>query len=401
MWLLMRFLTGCACAGLLLAQRPPVEDAWDLLAKGERAQAVRVLRQIIQKNPRDAEARLMLGSILAEDGQRSESITHLEAAVRLLPRSAEAHNALGEALKGFGDTKAARAAFEKAVGFDPKFAPAQENLGLALLEAGESPAAAEHLDRAIQLLGRKPEAAYPKYLRAKIYTDQNETEKAARELKDAVTLRPDFAEAWSDLGQARKTLLDDAGALAAFERSVELDPENAVAQYRLGSEYLNQGKTRQAVRHLQASYRLNPGNQATLYRLQLALREDGQVEQAARIREELRRVLHGIDKESQDAFNALKLNNQGADLEKAGNLPAALEKYRAALKLDPTHVGIRVNFAVALLRMGEWKEGLAELREALRRDPANAKLKAALEDALTQAPVEFGGKGKPAAVPKL
>jgi len=68
-------------------------------------------------------------------------------------------------------------------------------------------------------LGNTPDAAHPRYLRAKIHTAQNEVEKAAAELKAAVALRPDFAEAWSDLGEARKTLLDDDGAFAAFERS--------------------------------------------------------------------------------------------------------------------------------------------------------------------------------------
>jgi hypothetical protein len=49
---------------------------------------------------------------------------------------------------------------------------------------------------------------------------------------------------------------------------------------------------------------------------------------------------------------------------------------------------------VALLKTGDWKQGLELMREAVKRDPNNATLKAALDDALTQAPVEFGGKGK-------
>ena len=105
-------------------------------------------------------------------------------------------------------------------------------------------------------------------------------------------------------------------------------------------------------------------------------------------------MLREIDTESQNAFTALRLNNEGAALEKAGNLRAALEKYRQAVALDPTHPGFHLNFGVALLKLGQWKEGLAELREAARRDPGNALIKTALQDALEQAPVEFGGKGQ-------
>jgi superkiller protein 3 len=389
-----RLLISLALAGVLLAQRAPIDSAWDLLAKGDRKQAARVLQQIITSNPLDGEARLMLGSILTEDGHVAEAIPLLREAVRLMPGSPTAQNGLGEALNAAGDAQAARSAFEKAAALDPKFAQAHVNLGLVLVQAGESAAAAEHLDRAIAIFGDTPDAAYPHYLRAKIYTEQDKPEQAAAALKKAVSLQPDFAEAWSDLGQASKALLDDAGAFAAFRRSVELSPANAVSQYRLGAEYLRQGKPHEAVQHLQESFRLNPRNQSTLYSLQLALRQDGQPKEAARIKEKLSELLRNIDKESQDAFTALGWNNEGAVLEKAGDLQGAMKKYRAALALDPEHVGIRMNVGVAALRLGLWEEGLAELREALRRNPGNTQVKAALDDALEQAPVQFGGKGK-------
>ena len=385
---MLRFLGCLMVAGFLLAQRAPVDEAWDLLANGQRGQAVLVLRRIVSANPRDAEARLMLGSILAEEGNRSESLEQLEEAVRLRPRSAQAHHALGEALRRFGEAPAAREAFEKAVVLDPRFAQAQADLGLALLEAGEPSAAAEHLDQAILIFGRDPDSAYARYLRAKIHAECGEVDQATAQLTAAVSLQPDFAEAWSDLGQAKKTRLDDAGALAAFEQSVKADPANAVSQYRLGSEYLRQKKVSLAVLHLRGAYRLDPRNQSTLYSLQLALRQDGQLEQAARIKEELTALLREIDRESQSAFVALRLNNEGAVREKAGDLPGALEKYRGALALDPEHVGIRLNFAAALIRLGRWKEGLSELREALRRDPGNTQIQTALENALKQAPPE-------------
>lgn len=387
-----RFLPLLTCA-VLLAQRTPLDSAWDLLANGNRKEAARVARQIIAANPRDGEARLFLGSILAEDGSMPEAIAQLKEAVRLMPRSALAYNALGEAQKSAGDRRAARGDFERAVELDPAFAQAHANLALVLLEAAENAAAAGHLDIAIKIFGASADAAYPHYLRAKIYTEQNEIEKAAAGLQRAVALRPDFAEAWSDLGQARKTLLDDDGAFAAFQRSVELDAADAISQYRLGAEYLRRGDAGEAVRHLRESYRLNPRNQSTLHSLQLALRQDGKSEEAARVKEELAVLLRQIDQESQAAFGALQLNNEGAALEKSGNLRGALEKYRQAVALDPEHAGFHMNFGVALLRLGQWKEGLAELRDAARRDPDSALIKTALQDALEQAPVEFGGKG--------
>ncbi|MGH9448645.1 MAG: tetratricopeptide repeat protein [Terriglobia bacterium] len=45
-----------------------------------------------------------------------------------------------------------------------------------------------------------------------------------------------------------------------------------------------------------------------------------------------------------------------------------------------------MNLAAALLRLGQWNEGVAELREALRLDPNNLTVKKALEEALAHPP---------------
>jgi protein O-GlcNAc transferase len=304
----------------------------------------------------------------------------------LRPQSAEAHNALGEAFHGAGNVKVARAEFEKTIAIDPRFAPARVSLGQILVEAHEFSAAAQHLDRALQILGTSGDAAEAHYLRAKVNAEQNEMRQAAEHLNAAVSLRPDFGEAWSDLGQARKALLDDAGALAAFERAVETAPEDAVAQYRLGSEYLHQKRTHPAVLHLQKALAFNPDDQSTLYALQVALRQDGQVEAARQAKEKLTDLLRRRDEAAEKALAGVQLNNQGVALEKAGRLADAMEKYRAALALCPDHVGFRVNFSAALLHLGKREEGIAELREVLRRDPGNSAAKAALERALAAAP---------------
>jgi tetratricopeptide (TPR) repeat protein len=382
-----RLIIALLCAEtLLLGQTATLERAWDLAANGRQDEAIQVSREVIQHNPQDADARLLLGSLLVEKGDRIESIAQLSEAVRLRPESADAQNALGEAYRTFGDAKAALAPFQKAVAIKPAFGVAQENLGAVMLETGDLAGAAKHLDRAIQLLGRTDDAAGAHYLRAKVYQAHSDIHKAAAQLEQAVSIRPDFPEAWSDLGDARRVLLDVAGSVAALQRAVQLKPGDAVAQYRLGAEYLRQDKAHLALEHLEQAYRVNPDDQSTLNSLQMALREDGKPEQAAAIKRKLVELLRKRDEVNQNKLRAVQLNNEGAALQKQGNLTAALEKYRDASKLDPNHVGIRVNYAIALLRLGRWTEGLTELHDALLHDPANAQIRAALDDALRQAP---------------
>lgn len=373
-----------ACAVLAMAEQSPVEKAWSLIAKGQRNQAIALLREIITADPRNGDARLLLGSVLMEEGQRADSIAQLSEGVRLRPKSAEAHNALGEAYQAFGETKAAQPEFERAIQLDSRHAQAHANLAAVLLQRGEAQGAVPHLDLAIRLFGQKPDAAYSHYLRAKIYSAQRDSAKAIAELEKAVALRPDFAEAWSDLGDARKGLFEDQGALTAFRRAVELNPDDAVARTRLGSKLLDDGQAHEAVLQLQQAVRLDPKNQSALNSLQLALRQDGQTEQANAVKRRLAEVLRERDHADQNLVTAIELNNRGATLEKSGDMLGASEKYRAALDLIPEHVGIRTNLAVALLKLGKWDEGLSQMREALRRDPDNVDLQTALDDALRQ-----------------
>ncbi len=390
-----------AFACLIQAQsRTPVDQAWDLLAKGQRDEALTLLRKTVAADARNGDARLLLGSVLAEEGNLDAALPELESAVRLKPRSALAFNALGEALQATSKVAGARQAFQKAVALDPKLGQARVNFGALLLQAGDSARAATQLDEAVRILGSSPEAAYPHYLRAKIFVEQGQPERAVTALKKAVSLRPDFGEAWSDLGDVHRTLRDDDAAFDAFRQSVQVDPENAVSQYRLGAEYLRRGQRQEAIAHLEESLRFDANNQSALNSLQLALRQEGRREEADRIKIRLAGLLQTIDRENQNAVAALRLSNEGTALEQKGDLAGAIAKYRAAAALDATHAGIHVNLGIALLRRGEWKEGLSELREASRLDPANEKVSAVLTDALEQAPIEYGGKGRRPAPPR-
>ena len=323
------------------------------------------------------------------ESQNRAAFDQAEQNARQHPQSAEAQNAYGELLDEAGRLDAARQQFGRAIELKPSYGAAHLNLGLVLLQLNSPDEAASNLDEAIKLQGHTPEAGYALYLRAKIYTTGEHYDEALRCLNQAVQLRPDLAEAWSDLGETRKAKLDDRGALTAFQRAVDLNPTDAVAQYRLGAEYLRLDDAPHAEEHLRRAYKQNPQDQSVLNALQSALRKQGKTAEANRIRSQLAELLRQRDDSMQKAVTAIKLNNEGAGLQKQGDLQGALEKYQKASQLDPSHVGIRVNYAVALLRLGHWTDGLNELHEALRRDPGNDQIRLALKDALAQAPPDL------------
>jgi tetratricopeptide (TPR) repeat protein len=387
----------CAVAILSLAlhavaRGQTLDDVQALLERGDRASAVQTLERIKTRDPRNVQAHTMLGALYAEEGDRDKALAELNEAIRLAPKSAEPRDALGEAWEEWGDLARAQAQFEAAIATEPRAAHPHMNLARLLLKTGHAAESAAHLDQAIALYGAVPAAAYPHYLRARLAIDQSRFQEAEKHLRAAVGLDATFAEAWSDLGYVRKMSGDDAGALAAYRTAVGHNPDDAVAQYRFGSELFHQGQKEAAIEHLQTAARLDPEDQSSLYTLQLALRAAGETERANQVKQQLTDLLRRRDLRNQNALAAVRLNNEGAKLEHAGDIRSAAEKYGEALKLNPDHNGIRVNHAVALLRLGQWSAGLAELKEALRRDPTNAQIKAALDDALRQAPPETAGR---------
>ena len=358
--------------------------ARQLLAGGALEKAISVLRGILEQNPKNVDARILLGSALALVPRRSEAIIELRRAIELRPDSAPLYNALGMALARFAELDTARKAFENALEFDPGLVDARVNLTLVLGQLKEFDLAVEHITRAIELQGDSPASAYSHYLKGRLHDKQNMTVEALEEFEKAVRLRPRFAQAYVELGTARAKMSDER-ALGAFEKAVDLGPDNANAHYLLGREYLRKRRVAEATEHLREAARLKPNHRAVLYNLARALRKGGLSDESKGVEKKLSEILRSSARATQHAMLITSLGNEGVELEKSGNVTGAIEKYAAALELDPLHSGFRLNLGLALCRLSRWEEGIEELREAIRIHPDNQEATRALYIALERA----------------
>jgi tetratricopeptide (TPR) repeat protein len=373
-----RILLFVLCPCLLCESENQLRKAQDLLAKGSLSEAVTFLRQVVRDDPNNLDAHLSLGTALALQGLRAQSLKEIETAVKLSPNSAKARNQLGVILSRFLQTDAARRAFEDALSLDPNFAEAHVNLALILAQTGKLPEAHEHLDRAIVLNGNAPPAARAYFLRAKVWSAQGDNDNAISDLENATSVRPDYADAWFDLSQLKHSKGDVSGALAAARKVVELNPKNASAQSWLGRLYLENDGPTQAVKHLEIARSLGIDDKTTLYSLARALRATGKTEDAKRVEAEVIEMQHLNTQAGKVLFTASGLNEEGLRLEHQGDLLGALDKYRKAVDLDPTGYGFRLNYALALCRLGKWQQAITQLNEVLKEDPDNADAAKAL-----------------------
>jgi protein O-GlcNAc transferase len=197
--------------------------------------------------------------------------------------------------------------------------------------------------------------------------EQGRMDEAIAAYRDAVRLKPDYSEAFNNLGAALQAhgMMDEA--LAAYRKAVELQPDYAMAWSNLGSCLQLRGILDDAVAAYRKAIRLNPGYALAHYNLGNALRA-------------LRRPSESID-----AFRtAVQLrpdfeeaySNLGAVLHEQGRLEEALAAYREALRLKPQW-GSAAGQVVHLLRqLCLWDELIPfarSLQQAIATDAPLAK----------------------------
>ncbi len=370
------------------AQSTSLDEARRLFNAGSYERAAQLLEARLKLHPEDAGAHLLLGQIDAVEGERSEAIQELSRTIELEPSSAVAYNMLGTALNRFAEFDAARKAFEQAVALDPKMTEAHINLAMTLAEAGDLRGAESQLKTAIALQPAAPSAARAHYLLAKIYADQQPA-RAIDELTQAARIDPKDEQTWIQLGDLRSESGDEAAALAAFRNAAALNPHDGEAQYELGSEYLIVGNAREAVVHLELARKAMPNPTiALLYKLGRALKKAGNSQPAEHVRAEAQTLLAQDTQANEHFQQAETLDHDGVVLEQQGDTIQAIEKYRAALEINPQQNRYRYNYALALCRAGRWQQGIAELKEVLDNDPGNIDARRALfiaEDKARQA----------------
>jgi protein O-GlcNAc transferase len=129
----------------------PLKRAMELHQAGGHVEAETICRQILARDPRDADAVYLLGLIAWKTRRLSEALEHLTQATKLRRDHAAAHDSLGSVMADLGQLGSAITVFQRAIQIDPRFTNAYVNLGRALAMTDQIEAAISVLTRAIEL----------------------------------------------------------------------------------------------------------------------------------------------------------------------------------------------------------------------------------------------------------
>ena len=170
-----------------------------------------------------------------------------------------------------GKAGEARAAFEELLKQYPNEADLHLFLGIALLRLRDSQAALVAIKKAIEVDANHVEArTLLGYVELELRGDVNA---ALREYRKVIELKPDRAEAYSNLAVAQKRQGELDSAIASLNKALELKPAYAQALTTRGGIFAEQYKWTEARRDFEQALKLNPGDDGALYGLSQALRE--------------------------------------------------------------------------------------------------------------------------------
>jgi len=242
---------------------------------------------------------------------------------------------------------------------NPECWMAHNNLGAYLNTSGSTRDAIVQLRLAVAL---KPDYAEAhNNLGNALSKEPGLREEAVRELEAALRLEPGMAEAEGNLGlilvDTPGRLSEGIGHLEVALRGNEENPEFAGLHADLAAALARApGRLPESVAQFEAAIRIDPGSATALSGLGAALARSGRAAEAeARIRQAI-----ALNPGDADAHN-----NLGNALTALGRIPEAVGEYRKALELRPDFTEAHVNLGRSLRNEGDGREAIAEYRKAL------------------------------------
>ena len=244
------------------------------------------------------------------------------------PESFELHRALGIAHYQAGRVFLAAMELKRADAIAALDSPTRFLLASAYIKLGRSHWARAELER---LIKADPQEARYRYTRARVHYDQQRFQSGREDIREAIRLHPESAEAHDLLGQCLEGLGAFRDAIAAYERAIALhddvgtaspwpgyhlgslrhdlgdlegaaaalrsavaaDPEHALAYAELGLVLRKADQLAEAADALETAARLSPADASIQYALAGIYRELGQTERARESLERFRQIRNG------------------------------------------------------------------------------------------------------------
>ena len=253
---LLQPLTGDRRFGVLVSMRL----AGIAQVEGHADEAITIIDKALSSDPSNSRTLAAKSDLLLRQNKIDEAAKAAEAAVAANASSAEAQFVRGRVLRAKGSFEKAEAAFNEVLRINPRAAAARVELARLHIRAGADDAVIV----ASEAAKADPRSLDARLTLARALTSKREYGKAQEVLTALVAAAPDVAAVHAQLGTALALKKDVAGARAAFNRALELDPLQVEAAGGLTALDFAAGQRPAALARLDAMVARAPRNAAVL-----------------------------------------------------------------------------------------------------------------------------------------
>jgi tetratricopeptide (TPR) repeat protein len=327
--------------------------AMELQRQGQWPEAADAWRKFLEIEPRHAGAHANLGAVLARLGQYDEAVKCYDDALRLNPQLTQALFNLGMAHYRAGQFAKAVETLSRYLAASPDAWQARQMLGLAFLELGRDEEAAPLLEAALK---DNPQDASLLFGLGMAYLRLKRPE--VKTMIDRLAANP-AGEPFAHLLKGQNYLADSdfQHAVEALEAAAKLSDDLPRLHFSLGVAYLRAGRNREAISAFERELRRLPADYWTLYYLAFLHDAEGQLD-AARERARLALRLQPL---SADAGALL-----GKVLLKQGQAAEAVKPLEIAVAQNPNDSNLHFQLARAYQQSGRRQDAAREFAEAQR-----------------------------------
>ncbi len=205
-----------ACGGSFTDEQY-VEKAQDYMDQGDMKSASIELKNALRENPDNMQARWLLGKLHLELGNAPAAEKELNRARELGVADELVLPLLAQALLEQGKTAKVQEISKEGLPSDQQAKVAAKQ-GLGKLVEGNAEDAAALIDEALK---KDPESAEAREAKARLLATKREFEKAREELSAVFKNNPEYAPAWSLLGDIEQQERNFEQALAAYTKAID------------------------------------------------------------------------------------------------------------------------------------------------------------------------------------
>jgi protein O-GlcNAc transferase len=178
--------------------------------------------------------------------------------------------------------------------------------------------------------------------------------------QQCIRVDPNFAEGYSNLGNALKELGDVEASLQFYLKAIKLKPRYSDAYNNLASAYVQLGRSQEAIETYQMALVISPGLIDAHSNLGNLYKAAGELEAAKKCYLEAIRIKPDF---------AIAWNNLAGVFKDEGQITTALSYYKEAIRLCPEFADAHSNLGNALRDQGQLLDALASYQTAVKLRP--------------------------------